>query len=241
MIHFPPLRTGRLDVQLRELTISEAVALAATTPGRHEAGVAEMLRHVVKSAGGEHSEPGRWTVQERMLVVGHYLSCVSDAADFELGSSRFSSYLDHQHDSAPQSVDIGELCGDRWECRQLTGDQAAAMEQVCRSRFDWVRADMAARMHCAGDAAPPDASAEPGRYADWLSDRVKAFGHLPESDFAELFAGYRVGLAELHHLFVLGFDDQGHVALGRDPVADTAPARFPVSSCLSRVARALGS
>lgn len=248
MIHFPPLRTGRLDVQLRELTIAEAVALAAVPAARHEANATALLRCIVDEARGEHSEPGRWTVQERMLVVAHYIACTSEEANFALGGeARFLDYLMAERDTAEPEVDAGEACGDAWRLRQLTGDEAAAVEALCSSRMDWVLGDMAARLRAIGDAedaAAPDATAEPGLYADWIAERKAAFGKLPESDFEALFGIYRGALPRLDHLFLIDFDAEGHFALParrKEGGAALAPARFPVASTLSAAALELGA
>ncbi len=243
MIHFPVVRTARLDVQLRELTVREAVELAAMPPNKHEAGTAALLSRVVARAGGEHSEPGRWTVQERAFLVAHYIACTSDEPNFSIDTGNFLDYLDARRDNAPQSVDVGMACGDRWVCSQLTGDEAVAIESVCTSRFDWSVADVAARMLMPEKEARPDATAEPGKYAAWLAERIAVFKDFPESEFEELYAAYAQGLSDLHHLFALDFDTEGHIVLPLPEAAKEGgqtPARFRVGSCIGRLARILG-
>ena len=245
MIHFPPLQTPRLNVQLRELTIRQAVALAATPLEKHEAATSALLAAIVDQAHGEHAEPGRWTVQERMFVVAHYLACTSDTgANFAIGNGRFLDYLRGDIDAAAESVDAGQACGDAWRCKQLTGDEAVAMEALCTDRMGWVAADMAARMHAQDgeDPAPPDATARPADYAAWLADRKAAFEAMPESDFEQLFEAYRRGLDSLRHLFWLEFDAAGHVVMpkAKGGESDLDPARFPVAAALGPLARILG-
>lgn len=246
MIHFPPLRTPRLDVQLRELTMQQAVQLAAIPPTKHEAAVAALLAFVVAEAKGPHAEPGRWTVQERMLVVAHYLSAVSDeGGNFSIGEGRFLDYLYPAMDTAPAEIQAGAACGHDWVLRQLTGDEALALESHCSTRLQWLAGDMAARLRpAAGYTDPvPDASTSAHAYGEWLASTMADTLAMPESDFAELFALYRHGLRELHHLFALDFDAAGHIVLAKTKEGggqQLAPARFPVSACIADLAHILG-
>lgn len=244
MIYFPPLRTARLDVQLRELTLREAVDLAATPLNSHHAATSALLARVVESAEGVHSNPGRWTVQERMLAVAHYIAATSEGAgNFAIGELTFLDYLDDQRDAAPDVVDAGQACGDTWQARQITGDEAIAMEQVCSSHLDWVTADVAARMVVVGaEEGRPDATAKPAEFAAWLSERMGVIQAMPESTFEELFAAYRRSLETLQHLFWLEFDEEGPFVLPKmkEGGAALAPARFLVSSCIGQLARILG-
>lgn len=248
MINFPRLQTARLNVQLRELTISESVALAATQLDRHEAATSALLALIVQEARGEHNDPGRWTVQERMMVVAHYLSCTSDAPNFALGEGAFTDYLQGEIDAGPESVQAGMACGDTWTCKQLTGDEAVLIEQQCSTRLDWTLADIAARMRATSsdDPPPPDASTQPAKYAEWLKERKGLFARMAESDFEEMFACYRTGLVELRHLFWLDFDAHGHIVMPRQDRkgvggSDLPPVRFPVSAALGSIARILGA
>lgn len=243
MIHFSPITTARLDVQLRELTIRESVDLAATPLERHEAATKALLERVIEAARGKHSNPGRWTVQERMYAVAHYIACTSESGNFAIGSGFFLDYLDAKRDAAPDTADAGKACGDAWTIKQLTGDEALALEGLCSDRLDWIAGDMAARMSVTGqDEGRPDATDRPGEYAAWLAERKGVMQAMPEGDFEELFEAYRRGLGLLHHLFHLELDDNGHVAMPirKEGGAGLAPARFQVDACIGRVARELG-
>jgi hypothetical protein len=242
VIHFPPLRTGRLNVQLRELTIREAVGLAAMPPSAHEAATTALLKLIVVEANGPNQEQGRWTVQERMFVVAHYLACTAETGNFQIGEGRFLDYLRGDIDAAPGEVDAGEACGDQWRARQLTGDEAVAAEGLCRDRLNWVAADMAARLYVPGEDGPkrPDASEAPAAFSAWLAERTAVIESMAESDFEQVFAAYRRGLEGLQHLFWLEFDEGGHVVMPKEGGAALAPARFPVAAALGAVSRILG-
>ncbi|WP_197714678.1 hypothetical protein, partial [Nitrosomonas supralitoralis] len=88
MIHFPILRTRRLTVQLKELSIGESIAIAAMPSHLEEAVTTAFLLKAVATAKGIEN-PADWTVQERMMVVCHYLASVSDdGPDFAVGDGR---------------------------------------------------------------------------------------------------------------------------------------------------------
>jgi hypothetical protein len=248
MIHFPRLRTARIDVQLRELTSLEAIGLASLPIGRHEVATSAMLRHIVDEAAGDHQDPALWTVQERMLVMTHFLACMRrDDQNFEIGDSgaRLTDYLLAELDSGPDRVEIGEFCGSAWTMRQVLGCEAEAVEAVSKSRFDWLAADMAARLRIVGDAeddAAPDARASPAKYLDWLAARKAVFQAMPQSEFSELLTGYEFGLGQLEHLFSVATDDNGYVALNvKGGGAGAVPARFSVDSALCDFAHAMGA
>lgn len=245
MLHFPRLLTARLQVQLRELTMREAVRLAATPLGKHEAATTAFLALVVDRAGGPHATPGRWTVQERMLVVAHYLATAgSDGANFSVGEGRLLDYLHPAADHPGEAVDAGEACGDRWRIKQLTGDEALAMESICASRLDWIAAGMAAQMRADDEPEQPDATDQPGAYVDWLSARMNTVLDMAEGDFGDLFTAYVAGKRRLFHLFELEVDAAGHIALAKAKEGggqSMAPARFPVDAAIGRFAQILGA
>lgn len=248
MIHFPPLRTERLGVTMRELTIGEQIDLAAIPPDRHERATSAMLGMVIVESTGAVASPADWTVEERTLAVAHYLSAVSKTGgNFEVGeNARMADYLIPELSTAPASVAIGEACGNAWVMRQMTGREAEILESVCVGSDGWLYGDMAARLRAVGDAqddAAPCAEKSPAEYTDWLAKRVDAFRTMPGSEFEELFAAYSRGRDELLHLFALGVSADGYVLLpagkgGGD--RELAPARFPVDSVICEVARRIG-
>jgi hypothetical protein len=245
MIHFPRLRTTRLDVQVRELSTKEAVALLATPIGKHEIATTAMLRYVVDEAAGAVPDPRAWTVQERMLVMAHYLSCVStQGSDFPVGEGRASDYITPSIDTAPPDIELGEVGGNAWLLRQVNGAEAEAIEAVADGALGWMVADMAARLRVIGDekdAAAPDAIASPGPYTDWLRERVEVFLGMPQSEFEALAAQCDLARAALDHIVILGTDDAGYIALPANGGGTNAvPARFPVASCISDFARRFG-
>lgn len=247
MIHIPPLRTRRLTVQLRELTIGESITLAGMPPGRHEAESTAFLRKVIESVTGV-DDPATWTVQERMLAVCHYLAATApDGPDFAVGGeARYSDYLDGANDyPAGDLVDGGDVGGDFWQVRHLTGAMAESIERMegevdgASGRLHWLVGCMAAQMVIRGEAAI-DPSAGEGVFDEFLVSRMRAFLSYPENEFALLLTLFIEARAKLAHLFRVEITDGGLVALAKGGDASSLPpARFPVGSCLSRMAKEL--
>lgn len=252
MIHFPLLRTRRLTVQLRELSIAESVAIASMPTHLEEASCTAFLRAAVASAQGI-DDPAAWTVQERMLAVAHYLAAMAeDGPDFALGEGHYSDYLDGAADiqtQAPQ-IEVGEVGGDTWHIRHLTGAMAESIERMTgevqdasgkplSGRLHWILGAMAAQMVRSGESVP-DADMAEGAFDEFMVARMKIMGAFPESDFSALMALYFAGREKLHHLFKTEFSKDGIVAMPKGgAAANLPPARFPVHTCLSRMAREL--
>jgi hypothetical protein len=246
MMHFPILRTRRLTIQLQELSIGESIALASIPTHLEEAAATAFLNKCVGSVKGIQ-DPAHWTVQERMLAICHYLACVSGGSpDFELGDGHYSDYLDGGADIniSELTVPVGSVGGDDWSVRHLTGAMAESIERIggevegITGRLHWLLGGMAAQMVRVGESAP-DGSDEQGDFDEFMTSRMKIIAGYPESDFTDLMERYQSGREKLHHLFRIEFASDGLVALQKGGGA-LPPARFPIRSCLSRMALEMG-
>jgi hypothetical protein len=245
-VYFPAVRTKRLTVQVRELTIGESLTLAAMPPDRPEQVCTAFLRAAIADVKGI-ADPIQWTTAERLFVVANYMAAtLDDGPDFTLGDGRFSDYLDGERDIAIELADVGEVGGDVWKARHLTGGMAEAIERlqgevpVVSGRLHWLYGAMAAQLVREGEDAPRPEDSE-GTFDRWLVDRMGTLLSYPDSD-AELMMGFYLSAREqLQHLFHLDFVRDGIVAMPKGGVALTLPpARFPAYSCLSSFARQMG-
>jgi hypothetical protein len=246
MRHFPILRTRRLTVQLRELSIGQSIKLAAIPVHLNELMCSEFLRYAIDAVSGIE-DIAQWTVQERMLAVAHYLaSVVEDGPDFSLGDGKYSDYLDGSIDIDKdfKSIELGELGGDLWSIDHLTGRMAEAIERLSGElpdlppRLHWLLGCMAAQL-IRKDEVLPDLDTD-GSYDEWLLNRMRVFSAFPESDFEQLIMMHQLGVEKLHHLFKINFNDTGIIALPKEEGSALPPARFPVRSCLSKLSLTLG-
>lgn len=244
MIHFPVLRTRRLTVRMKELAMIDAIGLAAIPPHLNEEATTAFLHAAVDDVQGVVN-PEDWTVQERTMAICHYMaSTLDDGPDFSLagGKARFSDYLLGEKDYPGEQVDVGTIEGDRWETRHLTGAMAGSIERLqgelpgVSGHAHWRIGRMAAQLIVNGDAVPDVGDVDAGLLA-----RMRVIANYPESAFVQLLDAFEKARPELDHLFLLDTDEHGLMALPREGcAADMPPARFPVGTCITGLARYLG-
>ena len=249
MIEIPALRTKRLTVRLRELTIRDAIALAAIPSHLHQESASRFLRAAVSEVTGI-ADPADWTIQERTLAICHYMaSTLDDGPDFALagGVSRYSDYLMGGTDYPADRIGLGELEGDHWAMRQLTGRLAESIERLEGeldgiSRYThWQVGLMAAQLIPNGDDG---AGLTDGELDSFVLARMQAMLSFPESAFTRLLAMFHAGSDQLSHLLKLSFDDDGLLVLPVEKEGDEQggelaipPARFLADTCITPLAR----
>lgn len=244
LINFTPLRTKRLTIQLSELTLGQSIELASMNPISSEAVATAFLRAASEAVSGE-KDPLNWTVQERMFAIAHYLSSVlEDGPNFALGGAHYADYLDGATDNSDvSSVFIGEVEGDKWHLRHLTGLMAESIERlqglverspgsVIEGRSHWLIGMMAAQLYVDGDDYAP--SMEDGETVidEWLLRRMQILINFPSSGFESVLYAYHLNKPQLSHLFDVGCDDKGLITLPSKKEGALPPCRFPVHACL---------
>lgn len=245
LIHFPTLRTKRLTVQLKELTIGQSISLAGMDFTKGEATTTAFLRMAVQSVTGPQ-DPLEWTAQERMFVTAHYLSSIlDDGPNFSLGEGKYSDYfLGGADNSDIDSVFVGEMEGDKWHLRHLTGLMSESIERLyglidngaengsLTGRLHWLIGVMAAQMYVEGDSYAPSKDEGQAAVDEWLASRMRILVNFPSSSMQSLLLMYYQGCEELSHLFGLSVDSQGLLALPdrKEGEGKLPPARFPVRS-----------
>ena len=136
---------------------------------------------------------------------------------------------------------VGDVGGDNWHIRHLTGAMAESIERLAgevagvTGKLHWLLGGMAAQMTIDGETCPSPEDGE-GKFDEFLVNRMKVIAGYPESDFNSLLGLYFTGRGKLQHLFHIEFSENGIVSLPKGGEASSLPpARFPVSSCLTRV------
>lgn len=252
MLEFPLLRTKRLSVHLREMPIADSIRVASLSPERHEAATTRLLELIVEKADkptDRHvTDPRRWTVQERALVVGHYIAGVSDAGpNFSIGGGHYVDYLQTSKDYPGDTRPIGVVGDDKWSIVPLTGAAAEAVESAVPElvpefaglpiEFLWLIGFMAAQMRLERDTDVPDPCDDVENYSAWLRKRMIVIALYPESDFELLESAFLRGVDEQTHLFSIGLDEAGITILPAEGGgAHLPPTRFPVSACIGESA-----
>ncbi len=240
-IHIPILRSKRLTVQLKELSIAQSIGLAKMPIHAEQETITAFLTAALESANFD--DVTQWTVAERNIAVCHYLSSVvDDGPDFAVGANgHYTDYLDGEHDIKDINalVEVGDLGGDSWQVRHLTGWAAETIERLegaldnIAGRLHWMLGAMAAQLVRKDEDCPLLFD------EDWLLHRMKTLAALSESDFITLSFLHQQGVDALYHLFSINFDDDGLLVL---PVtrSDLPPARFRVRSSLTGFAQRMG-
>lgn len=250
MLVFTPLRTRRLNVQLRELSLGEAIHLCRLRPDLHEAGTTALLQRIIepdpKPRVGQVTDVLAWTVQERAMAVAHYLTHLTEGEpDFPVGDGRFSDYLREGADHAPASIPVGQFFGDEWHCQPLIGYHTEAIERLMAagklefSRRDWWFGAMAAQLYREGEPLVDPAEIMPAAYDAQLEDRYRALLQMPERECLRLLLAFLDATGQLNHLFRLEFQDDGVVfapaASQAEEVPGLPPARFLFVSAVDAV------
>lgn len=247
MKFFPLLRTRRLAVQLKELSIGDSIALAGMPEHLEQAECTAFLRYAIDTVQNGPSDPAEWTAQERMLAVGHYLaSILDDGPNFALGDdSHYLDYLDSEHDIGTMTpIFVGELGGDRWLIRHITGVMAESIERLSAEfeginpQSHWLFGAMAAQLIREGEDFPE--MTDSGLFDEWLENRIHVLLSFPSSDFEQLLFYFYAGREKLYHLFSIDFsEDGGLLANAKGGAGDLPPARFPVRKCVSVIAQSM--
>lgn len=249
-ILFSPLRTRRICVRLRELTISDIVQLLSTPPDLHEAAVSEWLRFAAAAAERptpHHiTDPRMMTVQERMLLSAHYVAHVSETgADFKIGEAKLSSYLLPGRDWDGKPVDLGTIRGKRCQMWPLLGWMAEVLETTCTGRGQWQLGAMGCQLVFGDEKVPAGDTVGTAAAIEWVKARRDKMAALPESEFLAVLDAWEQGDEKLTHLFAIGYQDEGIVALPTPEAAKEAgaaglaPARFPREAAVSEFTRRL--
>ncbi|NDI85051.1 hypothetical protein [Undibacterium crateris] len=252
MINFSPLRTKRLSIRLKELSIGDAIRLVAIPEHMNESAMTEFIAKVIDSAepqGNFHvKNPLKMTVQERSLIVAHYIAHVNEAGDpdFQLGGGRYSDFLIGV-DVPEFPIEVGEVGEDIWSISPLFGGAAEAIEQLhgeipnMSGRYHWLTGCIAAQLTLKTET-PPDHADAFSDYVQWLKNKMTVLSNYPESQFVELLGLFLAGNKKIEHLFQTEVDDFGIVVLPKSQEAGASklsPVRFPVCSCISDIAKRL--
>jgi hypothetical protein len=248
MITFAPLRSRRLDVRMKELSIGDEIALCALPELAHEKSMTEFLERVVASADAPSalhvSNPRAWSVGERLLALAHY--CIhtrEDGPDYAITTtSNLSEYLDTGKDFPIEPATFDAL-GDKWQLLPLTGAAAEVLESLqpesnLKGPVYWMIGAMSAQLVRENETAP-DPVAEEAAYIEWLKARMVVFSAFPSSSFDVLYANYREAVERDMHFFSIWFDAEGIIVLPKEAGAIAPPARFLVSATIGAVALAV--
>ena len=247
MSYFPDFKTKRIDVSLRSLNLNEAITLAEYPVSFYEKTLSTFLE-MVCTANNDNADVRAWSAQERIGILSHYISSTSDSPDFPVGldGAKFSDYLKTRSSAENSLIEMGEIFGDKWKVRELTGYMTEALEasltiQSVKPRAAWVIGSMAMQMVTDDDLkAEKDKLPSDVFTADYVIDRLSIFVSFSQDQFSILRNHYLVSSHEFNTMFNIAFSKEGVIVMpeiGGD--ADIAPAVFRVSDAISDLAKSL--
>lgn len=242
MIIIPPLRTRRVSVRLKELTLSQAEAMCKLPAVRNELSTSSFLKfacEVENPGDGYVLDPRLWTIEERTRVVVQYLiAFTADGPDFSVGSAKLSDYVDFVADPEVREVSGIDVAGRSHTYRPLLGIQSEALEAICETRGDWLIGRIGAQVVPDGEA-PDWASMSDVAVLSWHKARMDLLKALPESEFESLMAAFIEASEGTVQFFRTSVSDDGIVCMPIQPGVEVPPGRFPASSCVGEFARRL--
>ncbi len=242
MIAFAKLRTKRLTIQLKEMSIGDALYLMKLPEKDHEAATTEFLSRVIsqaESVGGQITDPAMMTIQERGYLVAHYLAHALDTPDFQIGDGRFSNYILDGASEPPAVVELGNFNDDNWLYRPLIGRHAESIERLISwdrikpGLEGWLVGAMAASLTTEA-AKEPDIQHLPDENLDALiQSKYELICAMPETDFHVLVSLFFHAVNSCHHLLKLSIGAEGFTFENVSGGAGLPPARFPVNTAIS--------
>lgn len=245
-MYFSVLRTKRLTVQLKELTIGQAIDLSEIPANLNELSCTKFLEKIIESVEGIQ-DVKLWTAQERMIAVAHYLALTNDnkEPDFKIGNGNYSDYLQgmKEYNDEFNGMVIGTVNNEEYKINYLNGKMLESIERVngevkgIKDRKHWMFGAMACQLFSKGT---PEFNSDlsDSEFDTLLVERMNFLRDMPSSLFEQLSILWRINTDKMTHLFCISFDDNGLVALPKGGIEGVAlpSARFPVRSVLSPMA-----
>jgi hypothetical protein len=236
MLNIAPFNTPRLQVRLRELKGRDAILLCQMPVEQSERGTSELLARIVEPVEqprtGQVVDQRLWSVQERALVVAHYLASMH-GGDFAIGDKgKYSNYMMDTLGVPPPPVSIGTIGGKAWSMQPLLGWHAESIERLVfaeeleADRRGWIIGAMAAQLFTDEDGPLDLHDLTDAEIDGGIGAQCVALMDMPESDLMYLVRMYLVTLASLDHGLRMNLNDDGIVFMPSEEVPGLPPARF---------------
>lgn len=231
MIQFPRVELGESVVQMKELTIGQALEVSKVPERMQEARTTKFLGFAI----GSESSARALTVQERYYLLMQYLS-IQDETPLS-ADINFAAYMaSRERAGAWMPTCSGLICS--W--RQLTGHDVEALELLCEDASDWIIASIGLQaMRLDWPPVYGEGEVKPSEQAEAISQRYKIVQELPASEFERLAREWRAACVAMTRFVMTGYDNKGITVLPVSGGADDAPMRFRPSAAFGEVCREL--
>lgn len=227
MIAFPRIELGAITVQMRELTLGEALAVSKVPERLQEARITKFLGFAL----GDDTLARLLTVQERYYLLIQYLA-VQDQTPLSSGIE-FGAYLLPR--SNPWRETVVGMLAPVW--RQVRGYHAELFELLAQDVSDWLLCALAVQCDLQDWPTLPEGDAPQSALDTVVRARYEALQNMPSSDFEALAQEWQAANMAMARFLRTGFDNKGITVLPAHGGADDAPARFRPSTAFGRIVR----
>ncbi len=235
-----PVRTKHLQIDLKEMSIGNAVDICSFPPELHEAGTTLALNAICKT----EIDCRALTVQERALIIAMYHSQLNSLGiNFKIGQYQLFDYLTYETYEKDE-FSIGSYYGDEWFISPLIGYESESIERLVsqgrlrNTRLSWWLGAMAAMLvrknKVIGKELKPDYSKmNDTEIDDHIYNRAIAFNEFEETAFVNMLSIFLDSVSRLNHLFKLSFQDYGICWSAIEEEKGIPPTRFRFESTVS--------
>lgn len=238
MNHLCPLNLPSITLEMRELTILQAMTLAKIPTTQEQYSVGRFIKFVTNNA----VNPSLLTAQERTMALCHYLAASGDnGADFSVGSGTFFDYFNPTPVKKDDKIPLSDYAGDNWHITPLFGWALESLERLqgeiveLEGRIYWLIGRMAAQLLRDNEDLPDFNSND--SVDIWLLNRLRTFSRYPEREFNQLLSSFLSAVEGHDALFKIDVDDVGLVIMPCEGDKGLPPARFPCYTLLTEWAR----
>jgi len=246
-----PIRTKNMQINLREVSIGDAVEICSISPKMREFGTSVTLRAICD----ESTDIRLLTVQERAFILSQYIAQTNGvSADFSIGeNARYSNYLFYDKQYCDAETLLGDFQGKKIYARPVLGIHAESIERLMTQKVfpcdtaHWVFALMVCMFVFEDeiDSEKEDFSLKNDSEIDeYITEGIENLKSRPESFFLDLSPLFSIAIEKTNHLFKLAIANDGIVfspvksAKEGDGV-EILPCRFQFISVLSEYTQQL--
>lgn len=189
-MHLIKFQGANSVVHVRQFKLGEAIELSGKPQGKFEANTNEFIRSIVTKVEGELPlDPCLFPIDVRAAIICHYIAYHNGfkEGDFKIGKDqKYSDFLDRQSDAEypeyikaqkadPELFESPEVKGGFLKFHILNGYGAEALENLCKTKGEWLRGIMALQLRHTHE---PEIDANLAAYAIYLKERIDTLAAL---------------------------------------------------------------
>lgn len=236
-----PIRTKGMQIELKELSIGDAVDICQISSKLREFGTSQTIRAICK----DDINPLLLTVQERAFIIAQYIAQTNGvSADFAIGENgKYSDYLYYDVQECKERKEVGIFNGKKLYAMPILGVHVESIERLISQGVlesalsSWVFALMVCMFMFEDEFDDENdfSQMNDAQVDEYITKGVINLTGMPESQFIVLADLFAIGIELTNHLFkVLVIEDGIVFSRAREGVdVEIPPCRFQFKSVLS--------